>query len=167
MKLRELALAAAVLLAGCASAPDLRVHGEGAPLTVASFAPLDDADPAAARLAASELQARGWRLAEAAPRWRLEVLYSRRNAGAGAYAAEVRPQGEVGWTIPPEPRRWWRREGEERGLALALVDPATGRRVAQGEAWTRRPLERVTDDRLAAAAVEALLSGASVATEAQ
>lgn len=146
------------LATGCASGPDIRTTATGAPPAATAFSLLGDTDPAAAAGVETELQRRGWRVVERDAPWRIEVLRTHRNERAGAFTTELRPGADEAWTIQPARRRWWRREGDERGLALALLNSATGERVARGEAWTRRPAGKVSDDRLTAAAVEALLT---------
>lgn len=146
------------LAAGCASGPDIRITASGAPPAAASFGLPGDADPSAAAAVQTELQRRGWRIVERNASLQIEVLRTRRNERAGAFVTELRPEADEPWAIQPARRRWWRRESDERGLALALVDAATGERVARGEAWTSRRVDQVPDDRLVAAAVEALLT---------
>jgi len=150
------------LAAGCASGPEIRVTTSGASPAATSFGWLDESDPATAAAVGTELQKRGWRILERNAAWQVEVLQTRRNQGAGAFTSEVRPEEEMSWTVQPAPRRWWQRKSDERGLTLALVDNATGERIARGEAWTLRRPDQVSDDRLAAAAVEALLSAGAV-----
>lgn len=150
------------LAGGCASGPEIRVTTSGASPAATSFGWLDESDPATTAAVGTELQRRGWRILERNAAWQVEVLRTRRSQGAGAFTSEVRPEEEQGWTVQPAPRRWWQRESDERGLTLTLVDTASGERIARGEAWTRRREDQLSDDRLVAAAVEALLSAGAV-----
>jgi len=151
-----------VLVAGCASGPEIRITTSGVSPAAASFGWLDEPDPATAAAVGTELEKRGWRILEPNAGWQVEVLHTRRSANAGAFTSELRPEAEESWAVQPAPRQWWQSEVDERGLTLTFLDTATGERVARGEAWTRRRVDQVPDDRLVSAAVEALLSAGAV-----
>ncbi|MGH7020369.1 MAG: hypothetical protein ACREEY_10830 [Brevundimonas sp.] len=143
------ALAAVVLLSGCATGPRVEAVGPGVFSPGAGTYRL--ADPVEGEVVSAvkrQLAARGWRESATAPDWIIDVAYGVRPQKTGAYTDEAAREGE--WTTPPVLPQWWANGRKLHVLALTLN--RGGAQPGLYEATARTAVS----DRKAPAALDAL-----------
>lgn len=135
--------AAALVLAGCASAPHVRTTASATLPPAAATYRLVEADPAtvvdarAAEALGRQLKARGWREVGEGAAWRLSAAYAVQPPTVGGYTDES--AREEAWVVEPAPARWWARARRTHRLTATLTGPGeTAATYQAGAAVTMR-----------------------------
>jgi hypothetical protein len=145
MKFAALALAVSVALSGCATARiEVLGTGEGPGPTDARSYAFTATQPEGAvlrPLVEDQFRSRGFvRTEAAAPRYFVELGYSARPAGVGAYALAAPAKDDPsGWIAPPaRPRPWTSTTTRICVLSVRLIDARTGAEAYRVTATERR-----------------------------
>lgn len=160
-------VAASAGLAACAT-PKVQAIGSGVgpdmaarPSFALSAVPAADGPPSAlVPLVEARLEALGLSRVDKSPRYLVDIGFSQRPLGVGAFARQAAtPQGEQpDWLAAPQRRRFWQ-SGSSRLCALSVrfTDAQSGQAAYQAQAAVRRPdgdCEKAAPDLVQAALVQ-------------